>query len=86
MTSRIGFWGERWHFLADDFTNYFRMMVVHLGVRGWQQAFTPVGLSPNTEQVCDPFFRRFLSQRCPQANMVVKKVLQGGCSLLEAFR
>ena len=30
-------------------------MVVHLGVRGWQQAFTPVGLSPNTEQVCIPF-------------------------------
>ncbi|CAM9280137.1 unnamed protein product [Pylaiella littoralis] len=26
------------------------MMVVHLGVLGWQQAFTPVGLSPNTEQ------------------------------------
>eukprot|EP00752_Nemacystus_decipiens_P001796 g1735.t1 len=40
----------RWNFLADDFTKYFRMMVVHLGVRGWQQAFTPVGLSPNTEQ------------------------------------
>ncbi|CAN0515808.1 unnamed protein product [Ectocarpus sp. 12 AP-2014] len=40
----------RWHFLADGFTSYFRMMVLHLGVLGWQQAFTPVGLSPTTEQ------------------------------------
>lgn len=41
----------RWHFLADSFTSYFRMMLVHLGVLGWQQAFSPVGLSPSTEQV-----------------------------------
>ncbi|CAM9690629.1 unnamed protein product, partial [Laminaria digitata] len=41
----------RWHFLADSFTSYFRMMIVHLGVLGWQQAFSPVGLSPSTEQV-----------------------------------
>ncbi|CAM9372392.1 unnamed protein product, partial [Ascophyllum nodosum] len=41
----------RWHFLADSFTSYFRMMAVHLGVLGWQQAFSPVGLSPNTKQV-----------------------------------
>lgn len=26
-------------------------MVVHLGVLGWQQAFSPVGLSPGTQQV-----------------------------------
>lgn len=42
---------KRWHFLADSFTSYFRMMLVHLGVLGWQQAFSPVGLSPSTEQV-----------------------------------
>lgn len=41
----------RWHFLAGSFTSYFRMMLVHLGVLGWQQAFSPVGLSPSTEQV-----------------------------------
>lgn len=41
----------RWHFLAESFTSYFRMMLVHLGVLGWQQAFSPVGLSPSTEQV-----------------------------------
>ncbi|CAN0403148.1 unnamed protein product, partial [Ectocarpus sp. 13 AM-2016] len=50
--------GDRWHFLADGFTSYFRMMVLHLGVLGWQQAFTPVGLSPTTEQVPYSSWRR----------------------------
>ncbi|CAM9451377.1 unnamed protein product [Ectocarpus sp. 8 AP-2014] len=48
----------RWHFLAGGFTSYFRMMVLHLGVLGWQQAFTPVGLSPTTEQVSYSLWRR----------------------------
>lgn len=31
------------------------MMMVHLGILGWQQAFTAVGLSPTTEQVSPDF-------------------------------
>lgn len=42
---------QRWYFLASNFTKYFRMMVVHLGILGWQQAFSPTGVSPATEKV-----------------------------------
>ena len=59
------------------------MMVVHLGVRGWQQAFTPVGLSPNTEQVCTPSPDIALpSQRCPSANLGVTRKSTGSVVFL----
>jgi hypothetical protein len=38
-----------WHFLADDFTQYFRMMLVHQGLPQWQFKFTPMGLTPWAE-------------------------------------
>ena len=38
-----------WHFLADTFTQYFRMMMVHQGLPQWQFRFTPMGLSPFSE-------------------------------------
>lgn len=37
--------------MAENFTCYLRMMIVHLGVMGWQQLFSPLGLSPPTEKV-----------------------------------
>lgn len=33
-----------WHFIANTFTDYFRLMVMHLGLPRWQYAFTDVGL------------------------------------------
>jgi tubulin polyglutamylase complex subunit 2 len=38
-----------WHFLAEDFTKYFRMMLVHQGLPQWQFKFTPMGLTPWAE-------------------------------------
>lgn len=32
-----------WHFLAPNFTTYFRMMLVHMGLPQWQLLFTPYG-------------------------------------------
>ncbi|XP_046409199.1 tubulin polyglutamylase complex subunit 2 [Ischnura elegans] len=40
-----------WHFLAHDFTHYFRMMLVHQGLPQWQFRFTPMGLTPWAEQM-----------------------------------
>lgn len=39
----------RWHYLCKSFTQYLRLLVVHLGVHGWQLAFTPEGLPSTTE-------------------------------------
>ncbi|KAG8227813.1 hypothetical protein J437_LFUL010971 [Ladona fulva] len=38
-----------WHFLASDFSHYFRMMLVHQGLPQWQFRFTPMGLTPWAE-------------------------------------
>ncbi|KAK7790944.1 hypothetical protein R5R35_005874 [Gryllus longicercus] len=40
-----------WHFLANTFTLYFRMMLVHQGLPQWQFRFTPMGLTPWAEQL-----------------------------------
>ncbi|CAB3980617.1 Hypothetical predicted protein, partial [Paramuricea clavata] len=40
----------RWAYLASSFQNYFRMLIVHLGLPLWQYRFTQVGLSPETKQ------------------------------------
>ncbi|KAJ3006371.1 Tubulin polyglutamylase complex subunit 2 [Thoreauomyces humboldtii] len=37
-----------WHFLASSFSAYFRMLVVHLGIKGWQMGWTDVGMSQAT--------------------------------------
>ncbi|XP_066021529.1 tubulin polyglutamylase complex subunit 2-like [Pocillopora verrucosa] len=39
-----------WWYLASSFTDYFRMMIVHLGLPLWQYLFTTTGLSPETKQ------------------------------------
>ena len=46
-----------WHFLAPNFTTYFRMMLVHLGLPQWQALFTPFGPTP-WAKVCNPFYKR----------------------------
>ena len=39
----------KWYFIADSFTQYLRLAVSHLGIIGWQNAFTTSGLSPGTQ-------------------------------------
>jgi hypothetical protein len=38
------------HFICHSFTQYLRLMVSHLGIYGWQMAFTSEGLSETTQQ------------------------------------
>jgi len=45
-----------WYFIANTFTDYFRLMIMHLGLPNWHYAFTQVGLDPQTLQ-----WFRFLS-------------------------
>lgn len=46
----------KWFFIANTFTDYFRLMIMHLGLPNWHYAFTEVGLDPQTLQ-----WFRFLS-------------------------
>ncbi|XP_020907255.1 tubulin polyglutamylase complex subunit 2 isoform X2 [Exaiptasia diaphana] len=39
-----------WFYLADSFSSYFRMMIIHLGLPLWQFIFTSSGISPETKQ------------------------------------
>lgn len=34
-----------WHFLAPNFSNYFRKALVHMGLPHWQLKFTDMGLT-----------------------------------------
>ncbi|KAL4715215.1 hypothetical protein ACJJTC_012262 [Scirpophaga incertulas] len=47
LATREGSWG----WLADSFTHYFRMALVHLGLPGWQAAFAHLPLIPWAEQL-----------------------------------
>lgn len=42
--------GLRWHYIADSFMAYYRLMIMHLGLPQWQYAFTDIGLSPQAKQ------------------------------------
>lgn len=41
--------GNSWHFLTDDFSSYFRMVLIHLGLKQWQLKFTDSGLTTSTQ-------------------------------------
>lgn len=45
LATREGVWG----WLADSFTHYFRMCLVHLGLPGWQATFANLPLIPWAE-------------------------------------
>ncbi|XP_061380759.1 LOW QUALITY PROTEIN: tubulin polyglutamylase complex subunit 2 [Danaus plexippus] len=47
LVTREGGWG----WLADSFTQYFRMALVHLGLPGWQATFADLPLIPWAEQL-----------------------------------
>ena len=36
--------------MAESFTHYFRLMLMHIGLPQWQYAFTDIGLSPQVKQ------------------------------------
>lgn len=42
--------GLRWHYIADSFMAYYRLMIMHLGLPQWQYAFTDIGLSQQAKQ------------------------------------
>lgn len=51
---RVEIWfldrGLRWHYIADSFMAYYRLMIMHLGLPQWQYAFTDIGLSQQAKQ------------------------------------
>jgi len=49
----------KWFFVAKTFTDYYRLMIMHLGLPYWCYAFTDVGLDPVTKQ----WLRHLLPQR-----------------------
>lgn len=50
----------RWHFVSRTFSDFLRVMVVHLGIDGWAMAFAPEGVSPLTRQYMGIFNRERL--------------------------
>lgn len=40
----------QWHFLSEDFTSYYRVMLMHLGLPEWHYALTNLGLSSQAKQ------------------------------------
>lgn len=40
----------RWHFISHTFKQYLRVMCLHLGIIGWQMAYTADGLPLSTQQ------------------------------------
>ncbi|XP_062516768.1 tubulin polyglutamylase complex subunit 2-like [Corticium candelabrum] len=49
----------QWHWLADTFTSYYRLMLVHLGLPEWQCVFTTTGLSSEAQR----WFNLFVPHR-----------------------
>jgi len=39
-----------WHYIANSFTDYFRLMVTHLGLPRWHYIFTATGIDPAAKQ------------------------------------
>eukprot|EP01064_Diplonema_japonicum_P009599 TRINITY_DN17074_c0_g2_i1.p1 TRINITY_DN17074_c0_g2~~TRINITY_DN17074_c0_g2_i1.p1 ORF type:complete len:287 (+),score=35.91 TRINITY_DN17074_c0_g2_i1:46-861(+) len=39
-----------WHFVAHTFTDYFRLLIMHLGLPGWCHTYTETGLPNVTEE------------------------------------
>lgn len=49
-----------WHFVCHTFTQYLRLSVLHLGIFGWHDIFTPEGISMTTRQWMGMFCRERL--------------------------
>mmetsp|Transcript_8334 Transcript_8334/g.15459 ORF Transcript_8334/g.15459 Transcript_8334/m.15459 type:complete len:293 (+) Transcript_8334:58-936(+) len=62
----------KWFFVAENFTNYFRLMIMHLGISYWWYAFTDMGLDPVTKQ----WLRLVIPERLEVDKLGSKKVLE----------
>lgn len=58
----------QWHFLASTFLQYYRMLISHIGIPGWQFLFTDVDLSPETLL----WFSMYLPYRLPSTHIKEK--------------
>ena len=56
--------GYEWHYLAPNFTTYFRMMLYHLGLPQWQLLFTPMGPTPWAKVINTRRLLRSTDQAC----------------------
>lgn len=75
----------QWHFLASTFTNFFRMLILHLGIPGWQYSFTDTGLSPETENWCNMFIPNIARGGTLSASSTRKSSLVSGqCNKLDS--
>ena len=58
--------------MAESFTHYFRLMLMHIGLPQWQYAFTDIGLSP---QVMNP------GKNCPNGSFDRDKLVLNSTSI-----
>ncbi|TRY70219.1 hypothetical protein TCAL_17254 [Tigriopus californicus] len=58
-----------WHFLAPNFTTYFRMMLVYLGLPQWQALFTPFGPTPWAKHLINLLAPHLLAENEFEAGM-----------------
>ena len=64
---------SRWHYISKTFTQYFRLLVIHLGVHGWQLTFTPEGAPSTTQQWMTMFCKeRLIIDRYWRDRLLVK--------------
>ncbi|XP_049867344.1 tubulin polyglutamylase complex subunit 2 [Pectinophora gossypiella] len=66
LVTREGTWG----WLADSFTQYFRMSLVHLGLPGWQASFANLPLIPWAEQLFLLLAPHLLEKVEPEVNVL----------------
>lgn len=52
---------RHWSYICATFSDYMRLMIVHLGIIGWQGAFTPEGLSATTKEWMSAFVKERLA-------------------------
>jgi len=50
---------SRWHYLCPKFTHYLRILILHMGIIGWELAYTPEGLPDTSQQ----WMRLFCKER-----------------------
>ncbi|VVD03653.1 unnamed protein product [Leptidea sinapis] len=67
LATRDGTWG----WLADTFTQYFRMALVHLGLPTWQAAFANLPLIPWAEQLFLLLAPHLLERNEPESSVIV---------------
>lgn len=75
----------QWHFLADSFLNYYRLMVTYLGLPQWQYVVTNIGVSPQAKQ----WFNMFCPVRIdddPAMNIVDGAAVGAGSNQVDAAR